>query len=100
MEPSRFVTLHLAPGSHVFSATSWMDKSAKHGAHLTLIIEANQHYFIEAGTLAIGPLFVIRQVPCAKAALENVHTEPLEFAHLKPDGRPIAMNDLSFPACP
>ena len=100
MEPSRFVTFHLAPGTHVFSAVSWMNKSANHGAHLTLNLEANQHYFVETGTLAVGPPFVIRQVPCGRAALENAHTAPLEFAHLRPDGRSIAVNDVSFPACP
>lgn len=99
METSRFITFRVSPGAHLFSAVSWMNKNADHGAHLTLSLEASQHYFVEVGTTTLGPPFVIRQVPCEKAASENPHIQSLEAKHLKPAGLSIAVNEPVFPSC-
>lgn len=100
MEPAHFITFHVASGVHVFSAASWMNKHADNGAHITLNLEANRHYFVQTGTLSFGPPFVIREVNCADAQRDNPHTKPLELVHLSPDGIPVAVRDTSFPQCP
>ncbi len=51
MEPAHFVTFNFVPGPHVFSATWWTTKHANSGAHVTLDLIADQHYFIETFVL-------------------------------------------------
>jgi hypothetical protein len=99
MGPARFITFRIAAGAHVFSAVPWMYKQSNHGAHMDVDAEPGQHYFVECGTPAFGPTFVIREVVCAVARDIGQRTKPLEPAHLRPDGRPILVTETSFPQC-
>ena len=104
MEPARFVTFNFTPGPHVFSATWWTTKHANSGAHVTLDLVANQHYFIETFVIDTNWLGSVRLyingVSCEGAQRENVNTKPLEPTHLRPDGIPLAVPETSFPQCP
>jgi hypothetical protein len=99
-----FRSNNFAPGPHVFSATWWTAKHAKSGAHVTLNLAANAHYFIETfllNTNFLGAVKIyINGVTCEGAQKENVSSKPLEPTHLTPDGIPISVHDMSFPVCP
>ena len=62
-------------------------------------VEPGQHYFVECGTRAFGPKFVIREVVCAGAQDMGQRTKPLEPVHMRPDGRPILVTETFFPQC-
>jgi hypothetical protein len=104
MEPARFVTFNFTPGPHAFSATWWITKHATSGAHVTLDLVANQHYFIETfvvnTNLSGAVKLYITEVTCEGAQRENVSTKPLEPTHLRSDGIPLAVHETSFPQCP
>ena len=102
MVPARFVTFRVRPGLHVFTATSWMSKSANFRvrAQITMDLAANEHYFFESGTLSDSPTFVLQNVTCAEARQDNTRTKPLKSGHLRPDGIPIVVSETSFPQCP
>lgn len=100
LEPDHFVTFRISPGLHVLSAASWMNKHAEPGAHLTMNIEPGRQYFVECGTTAFGPTFVIKDVPCQRAQAATQKAKPLEAAHVRPDGKPILVSTSSLPSCP
>ncbi len=104
MEPGHFVTFNLTPGPHILSATWWIAKHAKGGAHLPINLVANQQYFIETMVLNSGLLFGtvnlhIKDVSCSSAQQDNLHSKPLEPSHLRPDGVPLAVPATAFPPC-
>jgi len=90
-----FRSNNFAPGPHVFSATWWTAKHAKSGAHVTLNLAANAHYFIETfllNTNFLGAVKIyINGVTCEGAQKENVSSKPLEPTHLTPDGIPMSV---------
>src|SRR5580658_4467772 len=50
-------------------------------------VERGQRYFVERGTPAIGPKFVIREVVCAVAQDMGQRTKPSEPVHMRPGWR-------------
>jgi hypothetical protein len=99
LEPHRFVTFRVVPGLHRFTATSWMVEQPDPGAHVMMNIEAGHQYFMECGTNTFGPIFVIREVSCAKASEANSKARPLEAVHLRTDGMRLFIPQNSFPPC-
>ena len=102
MEPNRFITFHLAPGPHVFAAGSWMGRGAYPPGHLSLELKPGQHYFVEGGVDALLVVrFSLKERTCAEAH-EGRRSEPLplEAKHLRSEGIPAAVKEMSFPACP
>jgi hypothetical protein len=100
MEPATFVTFHLTPGIHVFSATSWTVKHPEPGVHITVNLDANQHYFIESGSVSKEPLFLLRNVSCRDAQNDNARSKSLKATHLRAHGIPLVVHKTTFPPCP
>jgi hypothetical protein len=98
MEPAHFITFKISPGTHVFTANSWMNKHSEHGAHMTIDIRPGRRYFIETGSFPGD--FGIRNVNCQFAQSESHNIKSLEPAHFRSAGKTIAVIETSFPACP
>jgi hypothetical protein len=103
-----FVTLRMAPGGYVFSA-SFSGKHPAQNSQLALTLEANHSYFMRietekpAKTLLIpgGPLRKGRLDPvtCQVAHQEAETMTPLEAKHLSAAARASLVQTASFPAC-
>lgn len=100
MEPAHFITFRVSPGTHVFTANSWMSKHSDSGAHITIDLHAGRRYFIEAGSFPGEPIFGIRNVSCQFARSEASDLKPLEPVHFRPAGKTVAVSETSFPQCP
>ena len=102
MRGDRFVTLSLLPGEHLFSATYWFDKKAKHGALLKLYLAPGQHYYIATyfnGRPLIGPVPLIEQNSCGDAQKDAAAAKPLPQSDLEKPAIPYWIQETSFPKC-
>jgi hypothetical protein len=100
MEPAHFITFRIEPGIHVFTANSWINRNADHGAHITMNIQAGHWYFLETGSFATEPAFGIREVSCQFAQGEGADLKRLEPAHIRQTGQQLTVPETTFPPCP
>ena len=101
IDRGRFVTFSLLPGVHVFAA-DWWTSHHPGGAHLTVELEPDEHYFIRLAVQSgsFGSVAQhIQQVTCEGAQQDNTATKPLDRKHIKPDGLSSFVNAASFPLC-
>jgi hypothetical protein len=100
---SRFITFHLTPGPHSFSATY---RSSKPGSATALIdIQADHHYCVRLSTKYVNYYIAglgsvagkIEQVPCQQAFQEAGTTKPLEAKRVEPTAQPEWDTSASFP---
>ena len=104
LQPSRFVTFAVTPGSHIFAANSMTSKTSEGGGTLTLDIQSGQHYFVQASIKVSSNImelaFVLKQVPCTEAQTTNKKSKAASDKDLFPEGAKIVVPDTTFPECP
>ncbi len=104
MKSGSFVTFTFDPGPHVFSTNYWWDKSPKGGAHVTLDLAANKHYYVATYFKTTLALVVqrprIEQSLCEDAQKNATHAKPLPSSDVEKEAMPFMLAENSFPACP
>jgi len=99
----RFMTFHITPGPHSFSATYRSDKPGTAIVHIN--VEADHHYCVRLSAKYANYYVVplssvsgrIDEVPCQKAFQEAGTIRPLETKHVEPAARGELVVSTSFP---
>lgn len=104
MRHGRFLTLHLSPGAHVFSA-SFSGRHPAKNSQLSLNLVVGQSYFIRAeGEYKNFVYFELGkgrldEVSCATAHAEAGDTKPLKEKHIAKSARSETVALTSMPPC-
>lgn len=99
----RFLTLRLAPGRHIFSA-SFSRKHPAKNSQLILNLSPGKQYYIRADAEYKGVVLVLMkgrlaQVSCQLAHQEAGATKPLQQKRIAPNARAEVLASASMPPC-